>query len=292
MQTEIDKLVKQATELRNGGHGLEAAKIYKKAAKLADGNHNDVQAAECIHMAGVSYKVNNDKTHSMKCYEEAVERFARLNRLDKVGSVQRDIGIMLAYHKEYNAALKWLHKSERVLVKNNNLNELGITQAKIGLMYIYLKDYNLAEKELKKGLHTIESDVRPHNFYIMTTFLHLAVLEIVKKNYNLALKYANEAYDLLYQVETEEGGMDRRRSQILGIRAQAYFGLRQIDDATQDVLESLKLLEDVTDEAAAVVYEDIEAAKLLNLIKINNPESYKQATLSLNVNRIERLSAK
>jgi len=101
----------------------------------------------------------------------------------------------------------------------------------------------------------------------------------------------NLAFDLLPQVEKEEGSM-RRRPQIMGIRAHAYFGLRQMQDATQDTLYALQLLEDVSDETAAVVYEDIAATKLLDLFKKNDLEGYKKATQTVDIARIKRLSEK
>lgn len=289
-QTNPNQLVKQATVLRNDGHALEAVEVYKQAAELFDVANQPIEAADCLHMVGVSYKIDNNRDKAMPYYEEAIKRFEKLGRADKVGMVQRDIGIMHAYHKDYELALKWLKKSEVALIETGNQNELGITQAKIGLMYIHLGDFAIAERELQKGLHTIESADKPHSFFIMTTLLHLAALEIVQKHYEQTLKYVNQAYDLLQQVEAEEGSMDRRRSQILGIRAHAEFGLHQVEQASQDTIDSLQLLEDISDESAAVVYKDIEAAKLLALLKEKNPQIYKVIAKKLSIDRIERLS--
>lgn len=291
IQQDPNKLVSQATELRNNGRALEAVKTYKQAVKLLDELDLPVEAADCVHMIGVSYKIDNNMVKAMPYYEEAVQRFTKLGRPDKVGSVQRDIGIMLAYHKDYNSALEWLRKSEQALTKTDNLNELGITQSKIGLMYVYLKDYSRAENVLKKGLNTIQAAKHPHSFYIMTTLLHLAALEIVQNRYESTLLYVKQAYDLLPKVEKEEGSMNRRRSEILGIRAHAYFGLGKAQEASQDIIDALQLLEDISDEAAAVVYENIRAAKLLELLKENNPDLYDKASKSLNFARIERLKS-
>lgn len=285
-----NKLVKQANELRNDGHALEAVEIYKQAAELFDKINQPVEAADCIHMIGVSYKIDNNRDKAMPHYEDAIRRFEELDRYDKVGSVERDIGIMHAYYKDYDLALKWLKKSETALTSADNLSELGITQSKIGLIYIYLKEYSLAEKGLKKGLSTLQAAQQPHNFYIMTTLLHLASLEIVQQHYKQTLTYVNQAYDLLPHVEKEEGSMHRRYSQILGIRAHAYFGLDQVKQATQDTIDSFRYLEDVSDDTASVVYEDIKADKLLNLLKKNNPEGYKKASQLFDIVRIKRLS--
>jgi len=139
--------------------------VYIQAAKLFDSIDQPTEAADCIHMIGVSYKIDNNRDKAIPYYEEAIKRFEELGRSDKVGSVDRDMGIMYAYYKDYETALNWLKKSESALANTDNQNELGITQSKIGLMHVYLKDYGLAEKELKTGLHTLQAAKQVHSFY-------------------------------------------------------------------------------------------------------------------------------
>ncbi|OGY23490.1 MAG: hypothetical protein A2172_04750 [Candidatus Woykebacteria bacterium RBG_13_40_15] len=277
------ELEKQADSLRNNGRGLAAIEKYTQAATLYEQQENKKEAAECWHMVGVSYKVENDINHAIETLEKAAKLHNTAGNQVGVGRVHRDIGIAYAYHKEHDKAIDWLEKSEKVLRDSGDYAELGITEAKIGKHYLEINDYNKAEQWLQKGLSTIRKE--GHWFYEMTTLLHFGTFYLARKDFGAAATTIWAGIGLIYQAGAKKT-QQRRLAQLYGLLAQSYLGLNNPKSGAKFFKKAMDLLTPMDSNVSAVVYEDINAPQFVKLIKKSSPEKHKKLTKEIKLNKL------
>lgn len=258
---DAQQLFDQAETLRTQGQGKQAAIKYVQAAKLVVSDSNSQHLVqEAWHMAGVSYKIENDIEHAMPCFKHALEIASQRNDKVGIGRIYRDIGIMYDYQKRYSDGLPYLQKSVEVLQATDATAELGITETKIGQNYLLQDDTKQAEQWLKHGLDTLEPT--SHWSYIVTTLLPLAGLEFKHQHYQNMLDYLLRAEQLIND-SNEIDNQTRRLIQIYGLMAHAYIGLGNKTKATQMFEQTKELMSIIeTKSARDVLYEDIDYNKL------------------------------
>ena len=254
---QAQQLFDQAEDLRCQGQGKQAAIKYIQAAKLVasdPASQNLVQ--EGWHMAGVSYKIENDIKKAMPCFDHALDIANKRKDTVGVGRIYRDIGIMYDYQKRYSDGLTYLQKSVEALQTTNAVAELGITETKIGQNYLLQDKTKQAEQWLKRGLNTLEPP--GHWFYIVTTLLPLAGLEYKRQRYQPMLDYLLRAKRLIDE-STESDNQTRRLIQTYGLMAHAYIGLGDKAKANNMFKQTKELLSQIETKAARdVLYEDID----------------------------------
>lgn len=279
------ELTKQADNLRNNGQGLAAVEKYKEAADLYDQADDKQGAAECWHMVGVSYKVENDIDAAVKALEKAAELHHKAGNTVGVGRVYRDIGIAYAYRKQHDKAIEWLEKSEEALRDGGNYAELGITEAKIGLHYLEVEDYDKADQWLERGLATIRKE--GHWFYEMTSLLHFAALYLAREAYSDAVTALWAGVGLIRQAGEAEG-QKRRLAQIFGLLAHGYLGLGNAVAGANSFKEAVELLRPMADNVSDVVYEDIQAQAFAKQLKKVAPEAYDKLAKEVDLSNLPR----
>ena len=256
---EIQELVQHALTLRDNGRGQEAAEAYLEAGALYAKEGKSAEAIECRHMAAVSYKVANDSENALPLLGQVAAYYEENNDVINEGRVRRDIGLAYIDRKEYAPALAALEQSEKLLNGTAALAELGITQAKIGALYLAQKDLAQAEEWIYRGLHSIRQE--DSWFYEMTTLLHAGSLEIVRENWNEAANLLWAGVGCLFYGH-QENGQKRRLAQFCGGLTHAYLGLGNMKTAHRLFAETVMLLEDMSEESATLVKEDIDFASL------------------------------
>lgn len=266
-------LQKQANDLRNNGQGLEAVEKYQRAAREFLQAGNKTSAAECWHMAGVSYKVENDIDKAVATLQQAIELYEQAGNQMRVGHVYRDIGIAYAYRKEHDKAIEWLKKSENILSNNKAEAELGITRAKIGLHYLEIKQYDQARQWLDLGLASIRQEGQW--FYEMTALSHLAALELAQNRFSGAVTTLWAGIGLIYQAD-EQKIQKRRLAQLYGLLAHGYLGLGNAKDGANFFKKAVVLLKSMADNVSSVVYEDIQAQDFVKKLRDASPQDYER----------------
>jgi tetratricopeptide (TPR) repeat protein len=268
-----EQLEKQAGDLRNNGQGLAAVEKYKQAADLFLEAGDEQRSAECWHMVGVSYKVENDIDAAIETLEKAAQLHREAGNKVGVGRVYRDIGIAYAYRKEHDKAIGWLEKSEEALRNSGADAELGMTESKIGLHYLEVKDYDKAEQWLDRGLASIRKE--SNWFYEMTALLHLAALHLVRERYSEAITTLWSCVGLIYQAN-EQDGQKRRLAQIYGLLAHGYLGVGNTKSGVQFFEQAVGLLKPMAGNVSEVVYEDIRARGFAERLKTVSRADYDQ----------------
>lgn len=277
------KLENQANSLRNNGQGLAAIEKYKQAADLYEKQGNKQETAECWHMVGVSYKVENDTKAAIENLEKAAKLHHKASNDVGVGRVYRDIGIAYAYNKKNDKAISWLEKSEKALRNSGDYAELGITEAKIGKHYLEISEYDKADQWLQRGLSTVRKE--GHWFYEMTTLLHFGSLYLELKDYSNAATALWAGVGLIYNAGFENK-QKRRLAQLYGLLSHSYLGLKNPKFGIQLFKMAIELLVPMTSNVSKVVYEDIKARKFLELIKKSSLKEYKNLTKEITLRNL------
>ncbi len=277
---QAELLEKQAGDLRNNGQGLAAVEKYKQAAALFLEAGEKQRAAECWHMVGVSYKVENDIDAAIETLEKAAQLHYETGNEAGVGRVYRDIGIAYAYRKEHDKAIEWLEKSEEALRGSGADAELGITESKIGLHYLEVQDYDKAEQWLDRGLATIRKE--GHWFYEMTALLHLAALRLVREQHSEAITALWSCVGLIFQAN-EQDGQKRRLAQIYGLLAHGYLGVGNAKSGAQFFERTVDLLRPMAGNVSEVVYEDIRAREFAERLKTASRPDYDQLAAKIDL---------
>ena len=248
-----------ADRLRNGGQCNTAIKEYERALAIFEKLGDIHGAAECQHMIGVCFKMQDAIDQAVDALMKAERRYTRAGDRVGVGRVYRDLGICYGYRGEPAEALKWLSKSEATLRNEEIPAELGITQAKIGESYLSAKQYDAADEWIRRGLVTIRT--QGHWFYEMTALLHLGQLL-------LAIDQPSEAVTTLWAAQAmiaDNGGGDqheRRLAQIYGQLARGYLLLGNSSEASRLIKRTESLLTRMDSSAQRVVRRDIDLEAL------------------------------
>lgn len=274
---QAQELQKQAGNYRDQGQGLDAIEKYKQAAELYEAAGDAAGAAECWHMVGVSYKVENDIDNAIETLEQAAKLHREAGNEVGMGRVYRDIGIAYAYRKEHEPALEWLQKSEEALRDSGAEAELGITEAKLGLHYIHVKEYDQADEWIAKGLMHIRKE--GHWFYEMTALSHAAALNLLRDNPSQAVTDLWAGIGLIYGAD-EQGNQKRRLAQIYGLLAHGYKNIGNTNGGVAYFEKSLALLESMEKNVSEVVLEDIRADEFVDSLKDSAPEAYARLSIA------------
>lgn len=286
--TEFEQLIQKADALRNKGLGEEAAVDYQHAAELSLRSGNVLSAAGAIHMKGVSLKHTQDLANT--AFVQAIELYQKASDQLGAGRVYRDMAIPYAYKHQYDKALELLNQSESSLKKQGSSAELAITIAKIGHVQARLGNLNIAREKLNDALGILRQHPAP--FYEMTTRLHIAQLDLQKKQHQKAIDEIGAAIKAL---SAEDSSLNedqlverygRRFAQLYGVLANAYLGLGETEQAVSYLAKSLDLIQPLNNDAAAVLHEDIAAGDMIIKLKVSHPELYDHLSNHSEIKRI------
>jgi tetratricopeptide (TPR) repeat protein len=268
---EAQRLEAKAAKLRNQGKGYEAVKVFQKAREKYLSEGDALKAAGCLHMMGISYKIENDLQKAMPLYDQAADEYRQIGDRLGPGRVYRDAGIMLEYHDRLDEAADYLQKSKAELenvpddaegvsyvgegppTKNA---ELGITLAKIGLILTRQKQFEEAEKQIIAGLKLIRKT--GHVFYEMTALLHYSALHITMGNYGWALDKLEAALGLIYEHHMQDE-QTRRLAQIWGLMAHSYLRHNNRTTARYYAEKSFNIIYGLSESAQIPLLKDIDA---------------------------------
>jgi tetratricopeptide (TPR) repeat protein len=266
---QAERLLAEATLLRNQGRGDESALKYEQAARFFDEAGKEHEAAECWHMMGVSLK--HQLKRSMEIFQQAIEKYRRAGDETGVGRVYRDMAIPYLYEEDYYEALQWLRKSEQVLRDAGARAELGVTLAKIGHVFGRQKNFEEAEAKIEEGLRKIRSEGA--TFYEATALMHLAEVRLDQADWPEVVELCGAALKALRRDDPELNEEEviekygRRSAQILGLLAWGESKLGYAEAAKNHFARSDKLINQMPEDAAEIVRSDIRYKTLRDQLK-------------------------
>lgn len=269
-----NRLYEMATNHRNNGKGLTAVSVYSKALELYKRVGDMAAVADCQHMIGVSYKVENDIAAAVDNLHKAAELYAELGNAVRLAAVHRDIGLTYMYAGKHQEARPWLERSVNELANQSfeeAQNELAISQAKMGHHYLRVGDLGKADDWLDAALETIrQSD---HWFYEMTILLHVAELQIGQEHFSNALTSLWAALGLVMDAR-ESAKQKRRIAQIKGMMASCYLAMDNPARSVRMMNSAMATLSGMAKNVASVVLADISASKYLSDLQKSYPGHY------------------
>lgn len=272
---------KEADNLRNNGHGKEAAQKYLELAKNYQKLGQKSNEADCVHMAGVSYKVENNIPEAMKYFDQATSLYQEVGSKFGVGRVKTDVGITYAYAGDFKKAVEGLHQAVRELEGQDDLAALGIAEAKLGYNYFKLGKFEEAEEWFAKGL----AHVRVYGswFFELTALGNWAEMDFALARFSNALTKLWASRGILAAIG-EDDNQKRRIAQIFGGIGHCYLELENKEFAIEYFQKSLDLLGKMSKDVAGVVYEDIQTKRFLESLKSKFPNDYSRLTIPSNFN--------
>jgi tetratricopeptide (TPR) repeat protein len=262
-------MMEEAARLRDNGIGSRAAELYERAFQRFSALGKQQEAAEALHMAGVSYKVANDIDAASTTLEEAAHLHTMNGNPLGIGRVYRDLGITWEYAGDFQRASQWLVQSIEALKDMSSPAELGISEAKLGLVKMKEGDLDASHRLLTCGLQRVRE--AGHWFYEMTALLHLAEFEVESHQYSEAVTTLEACLGLIHENEaaTRE---DRRLAQIYGLRAWAYWRLGDTRQVVNDFHSAMSHMQHMTPATRSVVYDDIHLDRLIKESSHQDPE--------------------
>jgi tetratricopeptide (TPR) repeat protein len=221
-QNSTEKLIEEADFLRNQGDTVGAIRHYRDALRRIDPIIGIRETANCHHMIGVCFKMQNDFPRAVHALSRAHDIYEGIG--DRVGAarVLRDLGVSYDHQGDHRTAVEILHQSEEALSELDVPAELGITQAKIGESYAEAANLEMAAEWLHKGLATIRTT--DSWFYEMTALIHLGKLQLRRENPNGALTYLWAALARVGKFDTD-ASLNHRLTQLRGHMANGYVQL-------------------------------------------------------------------
>ena len=225
-----EELEKQATTLRNNGQVQQAVAAYTELVARFDKAKDKQRAAQMQHMIGVTYKVGNHTAQSLQALDAALERYKAAADTVGVGRALRDKGITHQYVKQYQEAKDLLQQSVTVLQSTGDVAELGISEAKVGNLLRQVGVLDKAEAWINRGLETLQTT--DHWFYISTTLLHKAELNLAQHQYTEALAAA-EASEKILRDNNGEQEQKRRLAQLWFLKSGIYKAMGDFEKASE-----------------------------------------------------------
>lgn len=274
MVNDASLLLKEATELREKGLGSEAAEKYYSAAQLFEKDENWAKVAECWHMAGVSWK--HEQQRALKAFENALDYYQKAGDPVGKGRVLRDKAITHVYSDDLEEGLGILEESKESLRNKSVPAELAITVAKIGHVLARLGEYNKAETGFNEALRLLRTNI--NWFYEATTLMHFAELKLM-------LSKPDEAITLLWAAAGAFGNAKpeltsnqvfdhygRRSAQLFGMLALGYLSIGNEELASSYLHRSFDYISPMEDNAAAIIVKDIRLKEIIEQFKKAAPE--------------------
>jgi signal transduction histidine kinase len=179
---------------QQSGFSSKALSIYYKALEEAKATSDSFTIARCnVQIAG-ALKDNNSLDSAQKLYNESLQTFEKLNKVEEVVNTKNNIGQLFVIRLNYNEARKKFNEAlqKSLLIKYS----YGEKKAYQNLGFVAF-----AEKDLAKAKSYFSAakaiDEKENDYYgLSLSNINLAKVAQEEKQYNTSLQYGLAAYDV------------------------------------------------------------------------------------------------
>lgn len=179
---------------QQSGFSSKALSIYYKALEEAKATNDSFTIARCnVQIAG-ALKDNNSLDSAQKLYNESLQTFEKLNKVEEVVNTKNNIGQLFVIRLNYNEARKNFNEAlqKSLLIKYS----YGEKKAYQNLGFVAF-----AEKDLAKAKSYFSAakaiDEKENDYYgLSLSNINLAKVAQEEKQYNSCLQYGLAAYDV------------------------------------------------------------------------------------------------
>lgn len=264
---DLEQLEHEAHNARNSGRTQEAIEKYLRCFDARHKRGEHWEAGGHLQMVGVSYKIDNDKAHSLEWLHKSVEYYAEYGIQKGVASAYRDIAVTYEYSNELDAADEWLNKSIAIYKTIQDPGGYGITVSKLGLLRARQERVGEAESLLIQALDILKPVEEKDWFFVATTEWHLGSVYVQQAEYERAIPLFNQSKER-FDAHPEDSH-SRRLAQCYGITAYCHAKLGHAEEAKGLYEKAQELLsKDFTPSAVQKLRQDVHADEIEQLLGV------------------------
>lgn len=259
----LERLLKEADNLRFQSQTQQAIPVYKQVADEADKQGDHKLAGHVLHMIGVCYKMDNQTEQAINALKTAAEYYSRHGFAQKEGVVMCDIGLAYDYAGDLPQAQRILSVAVEKLAETSDRGAYGMTLAKLGFVKIKQGD-DSAIHDLNGAIEVLRQTSAW--FFLATAIGYLGYYLAAREDFEHALPQMEESLQI-YESHPEEPH-PRRIAQCHGGIAYCYANFGNYEQARHYLRLALDLIlsDEITPAATAVLLEDIHANETINIL--------------------------
>jgi signal transduction histidine kinase/DNA-binding response OmpR family regulator len=207
-EAEINELIEIASN-----HTVKAIELEKLENKI------DIFCKKSLEEIGFKTQIsllkvykkqkNSDKFEALA--EKLVENATKLNEIDNLGSLYRELSVLNRSRGDYPRSLDYITKSIEIYLQTGNAVKYAISLNSLGNYHLELGEYSQALANYYKAFENIKSDGNSEAYHVIKHSLALVYL---------TLNYYNKAKELYSQdleILKEEKNYERYVTCLIGI---------------------------------------------------------------------------
>lgn len=255
--TELQRLQRQATNLRNSGQVDEAIEIYEHLATAYTLNGDTTKAASIVQQIGIANKTANRTERSLEKLSEAKDMYEEAGDPVGAGRALREIAVTHAYVGDYDAATPILMQSIVHLRDTDATDELALSELELGINYLRQNDIISANEWVATGWSKLETS--DNWLYKMIAIYYRSELAYAELDHAMCEDLCEEAITLI-RSHGEEKDQKHYLAKLYGLLALSKLArqemsaeevdlsryyLSQLDNESQHYLTTKTLLKDL-----------------------------------------------
>ena len=198
---ELNFIANYVYLLSINGEFKEGLELNKKALQIANKSKDKLKIAKANLNVGTSYQYLEKLDLAINCFLIAEKLLEELD-FEQIDVVYSNIGIIYNSIGQYDKALIYQNKAEKVARKSNLTFNLAIALSNKSDCLLSLKKYKEAEKVLNEVLKI--SQLNHYDYVYSTSLVNMSVLKNATHKYNEIYKYANLALTISQKMDTPE----------------------------------------------------------------------------------------
>ncbi len=236
------------------GNYVEADSCFTQALNIADKINDSTLISDIKIHLGILYCEQGNLKSGIKLFEEALDFYENTGNRDAVSDAQLNIGVVMKLTGEYDKALDYILKSTKIEEQAQKKSKLAVRYYNLADLYLQMNNSKKAYDYCQKAF-SIAGEIASQPFLSETNFI-TGKYFMSEKDFQKAIKYFSSALNV-----AEKNHNQTLVANIYLWYAQAYFGLKQYDNAekfgrkTYETAKKLNLISLQRD--AALLLSDI-----------------------------------
>lgn len=206
------------------GNYVLALKYFNTSIGIFEAIHDEKGIAQNENSIGVIYWYMEYHSKAIDCFKKAIAINERIGNLPGIASNYGNLAIMYEEMGDFDRSLESYNKALRIFLEENDRHSVASCYDNIGLLYKTQRDFLNAKAYLMKGM--VLRQQLGDETGICASYINLGDLDIVKGEYDDAMKWTNMA--LMYAIKLKSPVDVRYAYYNL---SRVYKGLKKFDMA-------------------------------------------------------------
>ncbi|MFK7771151.1 MAG: CHAT domain-containing protein [Saprospiraceae bacterium] len=178
------------------GKEIQAIQAFEKTLEIHQANNLLYEVTgDVTYNLGNAFLSLGAFNKALKYYDRAIKIYEQIDNTRVIPRCYVGQGIVYRNWGDYDRTLTHYQKALAMMIKNKEPYppNIATNYMNIGACYRYMEDYPKARKNILKGLTMYKDFFKKPHSYIGRALAHLGEVERMDGNYDLALKYFDEA---------------------------------------------------------------------------------------------------